>query len=138
MQEKLLGPDSIRKARQFGAKRIGHGIRCIEDEELIKELIEKKITLEVCPTSNLQTNAIKGEYPLEKLYKRGVKITINTDNNTVSNTNIIDEYKWVLDNTDLQLDDLINMNINSANSAFILPQYKERLIAKISKYKNKA
>ena len=61
------GAESIKKALQFGAKRIGHGIRCLEDENLVKMLIEKGITLEICPTSNLQTKAIEGEYPLEKI-----------------------------------------------------------------------
>lgn len=125
------GAESIKKALQFGAKRIGHGIRCLEDESLVKVLIEKGITLEICPTSNFQTKAVEGEYPLEKIYRRGIMASISPDNNTVSNTNIIEEYKWILENTGLTIDDLKQMNINAIRGAFISVQEKAKLIGQI-------
>lgn len=100
---------------------------------MVGELAQKGIILEICPTSNLQTNAVQDIYRvIEELYKRGVKITINTDNNTVSNTNIVEEYKNVLENTNLNIEDLIKMNINALSGAFISPQKKAELISKIS------
>ncbi len=80
------GPKSIWEALRFGAKRIGHGVRCLEDEKLVEYLKEKQIPLEVCPTSNFQTRAVKGEYPLKKMLEMGLCATLNTDNTTVSGT----------------------------------------------------
>ena len=137
MLEKQLGPESIRKALEFGASRIGHGVRCLEDESLVRELIKKEIPLEVCPISNLQTKATGENHPIEELYRRGIKVTLNTDNDTVSNTNIVNEYKWVLENTKLTLDDLKNMNINAVRGAFITPQKRAELISKLNQSKNR-
>lgn len=101
---------------------------------MVGELAQKGIILEICPTSNLQTNAVQDIYRvIEELYKRGVKITINTDNNTVSNTNIVEEYKNVLENTNLNIEDLIKMNINALSGAFVSPQKRAELKARFNK-----
>lgn len=128
------GPKSIKKAIEFGAKRIGHGIRCIEDSVLIQKLKNKNITLEICPTSNIQTQAIKGKHPLEELYNRKILTTINTDNNTVSNTNLEKEYIWVLENTNLKYSDLEQMNVNAAKAIFDTQAKKEKLIKEMKMY----
>ena len=128
------GPQSIRDALEFGAKRIGHGVRCLEDPALVAELVQKEIPLEVCPISNLQTKATGENHPIEELYKTGLKTTISPDNNTVSNTDIIQEYKWILENTNLRLKDLIQMVKNSIRGAFITPQKKAELMGEVAKY----
>ncbi len=130
------GPESIKKALEFGARRIGHGVRCIEDNNLVNYLVQHEIPLEVCPISNLQTKATGEPHPIEELYKKRLKVTISPDNDTVSNTNIIEEYKYVLENTNLTLDDLAKMNINAIRGAFIEPQKKAELIAKLSQKEN--
>lgn len=131
MQERRLGPDSIKKAIEYGAKRIGHGVRCLEDLKLVGELAEKGIPLEVCPISNLQTKATEEPHPIEKLYRKGLKVTVSPDNNTVSNTNIIEEYKYILENTNLTIKDLIEMNKSAIRAGFMSPQKKAELIYKI-------
>ncbi len=84
------GPESIYSALEFGTKRIGHGVRCIEDSNLMKQLKEREIILEVCPTSNCQTFPLKKAslHPIRKLFDSGIKITLNTDNRTVSHTSL--------------------------------------------------
>lgn len=84
------GPESIRAALAMGAKRIGHGIHAVEDEALIARLAEEGVTLEICPTSNLQTRVVEDlrDYPLRKLFDAGVRVTLNTDNPTVSGTTL--------------------------------------------------
>ena len=69
-------------ALDFGAKRIGHGVRSYEKEELIKRLAKEGIFLELCPTSNLDTCIFNNisQYPIRKFLQSGVMITINTDN----------------------------------------------------------
>ena len=68
------GPASVSIAIQY-AKRIGHGIRSIESEHILNILRDKGVTLEVCPTSNEQTQAVQGKHPLEELYRKGIKTT---------------------------------------------------------------
>lgn len=132
------GPKSINNALDYGAKRIGHGVRCIEDEKTmkrVKELGESEgLVLEVCPISNLQTQAVEGKHPLEKIYRYGIKTTINTDNNTVSSTNILDEYNWVLDNTNLTTSDLAKMNEYACRSIFGTPEQKRKIQQKLDEY----
>lgn len=125
------GPESIRTALKFGALRIGHGVRCLEDKELLKKLKSRGTLLEICPTSNLQTGVTKlkksGKYPIETIFKAGIAVGLNTDNDTVSNTDIEQEYEWVLNNTSLTVDDLKQMNLLSIKSAFTTDKIKKSL-----------
>lgn len=126
------GAESIKRALDFGAKRIGHGVRCLEDPQLVDYLVKNKVVLEVCPISNLQTKATGENHPIEELYRKQLKVTINTDNNTVSNTDIINEYKWILEHTSLDLNDLQQMNINAVRGLFkVSEDEKEQLIKEI-------
>ncbi len=91
------GPESVKYALEFGAVRLGHGVRAVEDEALIERLVHEKITLEVCPTSNLHTKLAKDPYshPIRTLFDRGVRVTVNTDNMTVSHTTLEKEYHFL-------------------------------------------
>ena len=76
------GPENIRKAiNLLHPTRLGHGVRSIEDLELVKEIIEKDIVLETCPTSNIATKIYENyeNHPVKKLFDQGVKITVNSD-----------------------------------------------------------
>ncbi len=125
------GPESIRTGLKFGAERIGHGVRCLEDKELLKKLKSKGTLLEICPTSNLQTGATKAKknkkYPIESIFEAGIAVGLNTDNDTVSNTDIEKEYEWVLGNTSLTVDNLKQMNLASARAAFTTEKVKKSL-----------
>ena len=124
-----VGSESIKEAISFDAKRIGHGIKCIEDDELINEIKAKNILLEICPTSNIQTKAVMDyhHHPIYNLYKKGVLVCINTDNRTVSNISLTKEYQKLLDNFPLTVEDISQMNINAINGAFISEKEKELL-----------
>lgn len=106
------GPESIRDALKFGASRIGHGVRCIEDSALVEELVKRQIPLEICPISNAQTKACPdiAHHPILKLLDYGVCVTVNTDNRTVSNTNLNKEFEALrreLQMTDAQKEKMI-------------------------------
>ena len=92
------GADSVRVAVEAGAVRIGHGVRSLEDPEVVKMLVERKVTLELCPTSNLHTGIFKryADYPLRRLMEAGVRVSINTDNMTVSNTTLRKEWQHMI------------------------------------------
>ena len=121
------GVESIKAALDAGAQRIGHGIRAIDDEAIQKIIVDKQVLLEVCMTSNYQTEAVKGKHPIEKLYNNGIKISINTDNDTVSNIDINKEYTKILNETDLTMDDLGKCNKESIDYIFADQVVKDKL-----------
>lgn len=89
----------IQTAIEYGARRIGHGIAMGNKPELMKLCAEKKIGVELCPTSNLQTKAIQTmeQYPFTEFYEADIPMSINTDNRTVSDTTCTDEYMRLTD-----------------------------------------
>ena len=129
------GVKSIKAALDIGAKRIGHGVKVIDDEALMERVIKENILLEVCVTSNYQTEAIKRRHPIEKLYRKGVKISINTDNDTVSGININREYARILQETKMDIEDLIKCNTNSIPFIFADDKTKNKLLNMYEKIK---
>lgn len=93
------GLDSIRTALSYGTRRIGHGVAAAQDEALIKELARDGITLEVCVTSNFHTKVMNRleDHPIRKLFDAGVRVTINSDNMTASDTNLAKEIRVLKD-----------------------------------------
>ena len=122
------GAESVKSALDFGATRIGHGVHAIEDMEVLCEVNGKGIPLEICPTSNLDTKAIASvdELPIKKFLELGVKVTLNTDDPTVSNTTLLDEYK-LLEKIGFTEEELKQIAINTINAAFIDEEFKEEL-----------
>ncbi len=127
------GPESIRSAIAFGAKRIGHGVRCIEDKFLVNELIDKQITLDCCPISNLHTKAFleMKNHPVVPLLRDGMKTTINTDNRTVSNTTIQREVSEVRNASDLTVKEELQLYLNAIDAAFLGEEEKKVLRKRI-------
>ena len=120
----------VKKAINIGAKRIGHGIHSIESQEVLDLIKEKNILLEICPTSNVQTNSIDKyeNHPIEKLYKLDIPLCINTDNSTVSNITITEEYYKLSRYFNFNMDDYKQMNINAINFSFLKEEEKEELL----------
>lgn len=123
------GPESVKTALSFGTKRVGHGVRAVEDEALVERLKEEGITLECCVTSNLQTKAVPSleEHPLLKFLRAGVKVTINTDNMTVSDTTIAKELELLRSQgmTETEEKQLFH---NAIKAAFLTDAEKEELL----------
>lgn len=124
-----IGENVLDAVQMLGAERIGHGIHiknCKEAYDIVKE---KNIVLEMCPTSNVQTKAVDSfeVHPILDFHKDGIKVTINTDNRTVSNTTLTKEYHVIKDNFNIDLDIYKNIYFNSVNAAFIDCQTKENL-----------
>ncbi len=115
------GAESIWRALELGASRIGHGIRAIEDSSLVDYLARHEIPIEVCPISNRQTKVFpEGEnYPLKELLLNGVHATLNTDNMTVSNTTLEKERKYIKKYCDITKKDIRLMEEYSKKAAFL-------------------
>ena len=122
------GANSVKSALEYGAVRIGHGIHSIEDDSVLNELRSKNIYLEVCPKSNLDTKTIKDykELPLRQFIEKGIKVSINTDDMTVSNTTLKQEYQ-TLEKLGFNEKELHNFAENSINASFADKKTKEYL-----------
>ena len=127
------GPETVRDALNFGTKRIGHGHHIFEDRELCARAIRDGVTLEVCPTSNIQcsTRPSYEEHPLKKLMDMGVSCTINTDNMILSDIDLEKEYDRCVGQMGLTVQDIIRCNINSVRASFMAPEKKLKLIEEL-------
>jgi len=88
------GPEEVRDALKLGVSRIGHGVRAIEDLALVDHLAEAGIVLEVCPGSNIALGLYPGwrRHPIQELHRRGVRITVSTDDPPFFRTTMEREY----------------------------------------------
>ncbi len=127
-----VGPASnIRDAIELlHAERIGHGVHAREDLRMMDLLVRHNATLEMCPTSNVHTGAISrlGQHPLGAYQKIGIRVTINTDDPSVSNTTLTDEYLVALKDLGLSLRALRQTIMTSAESAFLPEPERQRLV----------
>lgn len=124
------GPDTVEAALNFGARRIGHGHHIALDRSLCARAIRDGVTLEICPTSNIQcqTQPSYAEHPLKRLISMGVACTINTDNMILSDISLDQEYDHCIREMGLSYADLIRCNINSARASFLEDAPKAALI----------
>lgn len=123
------GADSVWAALKFGPKRIGHGVRSLEDDALVKRLAQDGIVLELCPTSNLNTSIFPAieAYPLRQLMDAGVKVTINTDNMTVSGVTLRSEMEKVVAALSLSEGDISTLERNAVEACFADREVKDWL-----------
>jgi adenosine deaminase len=129
-----FGPRSIWQAIQIcGAHRIGHGVRLIEDMGvgtlglLASYVRDKRIPLELCPSSNVDTGAAPSlaEHPIRHFLAQRFRVTVNTDNRLMSNVTLSDEFHRLASVVGLGLGDVEKLTINAMKSAFV--GYDERL-----------
>ncbi|MBQ7113015.1 MAG: adenosine deaminase [Clostridia bacterium] len=124
------GPDTVNAAMNFGSLRIGHGHHIFNDQTLCARAIRDGVTLEICPTSNIQceTQPSYEEHPLKKLMDMGMRCTINTDNMILSDIDLNKEYDRCTEQMGLSYNDLIRCNINSVRASFMPEEKKTGLI----------
>lgn len=125
--------DSIKTAIEFGARRIGHGIRAVDDEEFMNYLSKNKIGIEMCPTSNLQTKAVQNinEYPLKTFLNHGMLVTINTDNMTVSQTTIKKEFELLEEQLKITQTEKEKLLRNAVEISFTDEETKKELLRRM-------
>ena len=125
---------SVRDAiRELGITRIGHGVRSIEDASVIEEIVDKGITLEVCPMSNIALKVYPGfeQHPLRRLIDSGVKCTLSTDDPPFFGTSIAKEYAVAQQNFGLSDEQLLQLTRNSINAAFVDDETRADLLAQL-------
>jgi adenosine deaminase len=120
------GPHSIRDAlHECGAQRIGHGTRLAEDPALLEEVVERRIPLEMCLTSNVHTHTVASlaQHPFRAYLQRGVVVTLNTDGRLVDGISLTDEYFTAHAVLGLSREELTRVVLNTCESAF-LPEFE--------------
>lgn len=126
-------PKNIKDSVDVGALRIGHGIAMRGHMDLEQELKEKGIGIEMCPISNLQTKAVQSEaeYPLREFLDKGLKVSINTDNRTVSNSTLTKELQFIQEHYGITDEEILLMMRNAVDTSFAPEAVKERIYRKI-------
>lgn len=128
------GADSVEDALEFlGVRRIGHGVRSIEDADLVTMLARHRIHLEVCPSSNLQTRVVAtlSDHPLDRLYCAGVSLSINTDGRGLTATTLTREYALVAQVFGWGERDFLMVNRMALQAAFLPADQKELLRSRL-------
>ncbi|MBD1898467.1 adenosine deaminase [Trichocoleus sp. DQ-A3] len=128
------GSESIWGAiRSLKVDRIGHGVRAIDDPELVSFLKSEQIPIEMCPISNLRTGVVAdiSLHPIKKLYEEGLLITVNTDDPKMFNSTLGYEYRMLVEKLGFSLDDIVNLIKNAIKSSWCDDTEKMELLGKI-------
>ena len=128
------GPENIRNALNLlHPTRLGHGVRSIEDSDLVQEIIDRNIILETCPTSNIATKIYEDykSHPVKTLFDQGVKVTVNSDDPPFFNATIQGEYK-VMEDLGLNEKELISLTHNAIKYSFCDEENKNKLLSKLN------
>jgi adenosine deaminase len=116
------GPDSIWGAiNSLGATRVGHGVRCLEDPELVATLRDRRIPLDVSPSSNVALGVVTAlvEHPLPKLVEAGLLVTINSDDPPMFNTTLTDEYQKIARTFNYDISDIKQFVLNGVEASLL-------------------
>jgi adenosine deaminase len=129
------GPESIAQAIHYlGAHRIGHGTRLREDGDLLNYVNDHRIPLEVCLSSNVQTGAVPSlaSHPLKFYFDYGLRVTINTDNRLITDTNVTKELWLAHNQLGLSLEDLTTLIVSGFKSAFLPFREKQDMLNQVN------
>lgn len=130
------GPASIHQAIHVcGAHRIGHGCRLREDGDLLHYVNDHRIALECCPSSNVQTGAVKDlrSHPLKLYFDLGLRVTVNTDNRLITDTTVSRELWLCHTHMGLTRDDIHRIIINGFKAAFLPFHQKQTMVRSVSR-----
>lgn len=131
------GPEGVRDAIELlGADRIDHGVRAIEDPDLVRLLVDRQIPLGICPTSNLRLNVYPRieEHPIDRLRRAGVKVSINTDDPVLLGASLVGEYALCSQAFGWTDDTLRTLARNSIEASFAHADVKARLGEALSRW----
>lgn len=118
---------------EFGAERIGHGVRVLEDDHVTALAAERGTVFEVCVTSNYQSGVVPnlGRHPLASMLNQGLKCTINTDDPSVSRITLSHEYHMACDELEIPFDVLKGTILTAADASFLPEAERTQLVASL-------
>jgi adenosine deaminase len=129
------GPESIAQALHVcGAHRIGHGCRLREDGDLLHYINDHRICLEVCPSSNVQTGAVRdlASHPMKLYEALGLRVTVNTDNRLVTDTTVSHELWHCHTKMGMTLKDIKSIVVAGFKSAFLPFHVKQAYLRRVT------
>jgi adenosine deaminase len=127
---------NVREAiEDLGAERIGHGVRVLEDKDVVNLAKERGTAFEVCVTSNYQSGVVHSldTHPLMTMLDAGVNVTINTDDPSISRITLSHEYYTVCEDLHMSKDTLCDRIVAAAQAGFLAPKEKEKLAVQLKK-----
>ena len=127
-----LGADSVTNTLKYlKPNRIGHGVRCIEDNSLIEKIKKENIHLEICVTSNMVTKVFNDlkDHPVDFLLNKGISLSINTDGRTISDTTLNKEYVLLNKEFNWLKNKFLEVNINAMKASFSSIEVKNKIIS---------
>lgn len=129
-----ISENILKSINLLHAVRIGHGIFAYKDKKLLEFLIEHQTPLEMCPKSNLDTKAIAKykDHPIKSYLEMGINVTLNTDNRTVSNVTLVEEYSNLMNIFQMNLDQVLQIMKNGINSSFASTQIKASILNELN------
>ncbi|GIH99854.1 adenosine deaminase [Planobispora takensis] len=130
----MTGPETVWEVvDHLGAERVGHGISCLDDPRLVAHLRERRIPLDVCPTSNVRTGQVARieDHPLPRLLREGLFVTLNSDDPPMFATTLTDEYRVAADVFGLDRTALAALARNAVTASYLGPGAKRELLAEI-------
>ncbi len=130
------GPGNVADAIvEFGAHRIGHGVRVMEDPHVVELARDCGCAFEVCVTSNYQSGVVTSlaDHPLPRMLTAGINVTINTDDPSVSQIRLSDEYRLVCEDLGLSLQTLQERILAAAQASFLPLEARQSLVAALRK-----
>ncbi len=127
----VADPGTVREALDFGVRRVAHGVTVGEDPELAELVRANGITLDLCPTSNVQAGVVVdlASHPVAALHRAGVSVTLSTDDRTVTGTTLSDELARTAAAVGLSADELAAIALNAFRRAFAPPIAMQPFIA---------
>ena len=119
--------------RELQVDRLDHGNRSLEDDELVNELIRRRIALTLCPLSNLKLQVIQEmrQHPIKKMMDRGMLVTVNSDDPAYFGGYLNENYEAIADALELSIDELRQLAINSFEASFLPDEEKKKWIQKV-------
>jgi len=130
------GAGSVREALvDLNAERIGHGVRVLESEAVVAIARERRTPFEVCVTSNYQTGVVPSlqSHPLMKMFDQGLNVTLDTDDPSISQITLSDEYRQASEGLGMGVEDLKRCILASAQASFLPDEERMNLVEKLEK-----
>jgi adenosine deaminase len=126
----VVGPASVWGALNvLHAERVGHGVRSVEDPNLIEHLRQRQIPLEVCPTSNLCLGVYPSyeAHPIRWLWEEGLYVTVNSDDPPMFNTDLVQEYQVLVEELGFSAAELEKLSLNALRASFLTVEEKKAM-----------
>jgi adenosine deaminase len=133
------GASSVREALDLlGAERIGHGVRVEEDPALVERVAAERVALDMCPRSNVQTRAVASlaSHPIDRLLRKGLRVTVSTDGRTTSDTSVTGELERLRGQFGWGMAEFLAVQRNAAQAVFAPAAVRDALVERIAAAEN--